>query len=142
MAITIITKNSATPGSVPSGGSLTQGELAVNVADKKLFTKDSGGTVITLSDGSLSLATPLAVVGNATAGSEIRLPEDTDNGSNYVALKSPNTLAANVILTLPDNDGGAGQVLTTDGSGVLSFTTPAAGLTVGKSIALSMIFGF
>jgi hypothetical protein len=41
-----------------------------------------------------SLNTPLAVVGNATAGAEIRLPEDTDNGSNYVALKAPDTLAS------------------------------------------------
>lgn len=48
-----------------------------------------------------SLNTPLAVVGNATAGAEIRLPEDTDNGSNYVALKAPDSLASNVTLTLP-----------------------------------------
>jgi hypothetical protein len=142
MAITIITKNSATPGSVPSGGSLTQGELAVNVADKKLFTKDSGGTVITLSDGSLSLATPLTVVGNNTAGSEIRLPEDTDNGSNYVALKAADSIASNISFTLPAADGTNGQSLVTDGSGNLTFATPTAGITTGKARAMAMIFGF
>ena len=48
-----------------------------------------------------SLATPLAVVGNATAGAEIRLPEDTDNGSNYVAIKAPDNIASNATLTAP-----------------------------------------
>ena len=48
-----------------------------------------------------SLNTPLAVVGNATAGSEIRLPEDTDNGSNYVAIKAPDSIASNATLTAP-----------------------------------------
>ena len=140
MAVTIITKNSSTPGSAPSAGSLSQGELAVNVADKKLFTKDSGGNVVTLSDGNLSLNTPLTVVGNSTAGAEIRLPEDTDNGSNYVALKAPNSLASNLTLTLPSADGSNGQALVTNGSGTLSFGS--AGITTGKSIAMAMIFGF
>lgn len=87
-----------------------------------------------------SLATPLAVVGNATAGAEIRLPEDTDNGSNYVALKAPNTLASNLTFTLPSVDGTSGQALVTDGSGNLSFGS--AGISTGKSIAMAMIFGF
>lgn len=48
-----------------------------------------------------SLATPLTVTGNATAGAEIRLPEDTDNGSNYVAIKAPDNIASNATLTAP-----------------------------------------
>ena len=79
-----------------------------------------------LSFDSLSFSTPLTVIGNATAGSEIRLPEDTDNGSNYVALKSPDTLASNLTLTLPSADGTSGQVLQTNGSGVLSFVSGAS----------------
>ena len=70
-----------------------------------------------------SITTPLTVTGNSTAGAELRLPEDTDNGSNYVALKAPDTLASNLTFTLPSSDGSANQVLTTNGSGVLSFTT-------------------
>ena len=76
-----------------------------------------------------NLASPLAVDGNATAGAEIRLPEDTDNGSNYVALKAPNALAANLTLTLPTADGTSNQFLQTNGAGQLSFasvTTPGA----------------
>lgn len=74
-----------------------------------------------------SLASPLAVTGNSTAGAEIRLPEDTDNGSNYVALKAPDTLASNVTFTLPSTDGTNGQILQTNGSGVFSFTNAATG---------------
>ena len=48
MANTIIIKNSSTASAVPSAGSLTQGELAINVTDKKLFTKDSEGNVVQL----------------------------------------------------------------------------------------------
>lgn len=68
-----------------------------------------------------SFASPLAVVGNSTAGAEIRLPEDTDNGANYVAIKAPNALAANFTLTLPIADGTNGQFLQTNGSGQLAF---------------------
>lgn len=66
---------------------------------------------------------PFQLIGNATAGSEIRLPEDTDNGSNYVALKSPNALASNLTLTLPSVDGTSGQFLSTNGAGGLSFAS-------------------
>lgn len=48
MPTTIVTKNSSTAAAVPSAGSLTQGELAVNVTDKKIYTKDSGGSVVEL----------------------------------------------------------------------------------------------
>ena len=68
-------------------------------------------------------ATPFAVTGDATSGSEIRLPEDTDNGANYIALKAPDTIASNLTLTLPSADGTSGQVLQTNGSGVLSFAS-------------------
>jgi hypothetical protein len=89
-----------------------------------LFLKTDGAG--NLSFDSLSFSTPLAVIGNATAGSEIRLPEDTDNGSNYVALKAPDTIASNLTLTLPSADGTSGQVLQTNGSGVLSFASSSA----------------
>ena len=89
-----------------------------------MFLKTDGAG--NLSFDSLSFSTPLAVIGNATAGSEIRLPEDTDNGSNYVAIKAPDTLASNLTLTLPSADGTSGQVLQTNGSGVLSFASSSA----------------
>ena len=43
---TIITKNSSTAGAVPIAGDLVQGEIAVNVTDKKLYTKNASGSVV------------------------------------------------------------------------------------------------
>jgi hypothetical protein len=51
---------------------------------------------------------------------------DADN-SNYVALHAPTTIASNYTLTLPTTTGTTNQVLTTDGSGNLSFATVSGG---------------
>ena len=52
--------------------------------------------------------------------------------ANKLKFKPVDTLAANVEFTLPAADGTSGQVLKTDGSGVLSFTDAGSGL-VGSS---------
>jgi len=44
----IITKNSSTAGAAPSASDLVQGELAVNVTDKKLYTKDNSNAIVAL----------------------------------------------------------------------------------------------
>lgn len=44
-------------------------------------------------------------------------------------------------LKYPTADGTNGQVLTTNGSGTLTFSTPATGATKGQAIAFAMIFG-
>jgi hypothetical protein len=70
-------------------------------------------------------------VGNsATVGGTIAFNEGTNNGSNTVSLKAPNSVASNLALTLPGSDGSDGHVLTTDGSGNLSFAAPASTLTL------------
>lgn len=85
--------------------------------------------------------TPLAVVGNATAGAELRLPEDTDNGSNYVAIKAPDNLAATYTLTLPSADGASGEVLSTNGSGTLSFASITTIPQNSQSAAYTLVLG-
>lgn len=52
----------------------------------------------------------------------IRLREPNLIGSNYVALSAPATVGTDITFTLPEVDGGNGDVLTTDGSGNLSFS--------------------
>ena len=49
------------------------------------------------------------------------------NNSNSITLDAPNSLAASYTLLLPPNDGTNGQVLTTDGNGVTTWTTNGAG---------------
>ncbi len=81
-------------------------------------------TTDTLTNKTLSSAVATtALTLNATA--ELRLA-DTDS-THYVGFKAPETVTTNRIWTLPAADGAAGQVLTTNGSGVFSFSTPAAG---------------
>ncbi len=55
MATKIVTKNSSTASAVPTASDLVQGELAVNVADKRLFTEDNGGSVVELGTNPSSL---------------------------------------------------------------------------------------
>ncbi|MEK7327566.1 MAG: tail fiber protein, partial [Chloroflexota bacterium] len=52
---------------------------------------------------------------------EFRLLELAANGTNYVGLKAPDAITANVIWKLPNADGTSGQVLKTDGSGALGW---------------------
>jgi len=75
------------------------------------------GTVLTLSD-SASTSTVNLIIDNQK---EIRFRETTANGTNYVALKAPASVASDLTFTLPATDGSANQALVTNGSGVLSF---------------------
>ena len=70
-------------------------------------------------------------VGNALAtGGQIKFNEGTNNGSNYVGLKAPNSISSDITFTLPGSDGTNGQVLQTDGSGNLTFGNVASTLTI------------
>ena len=81
------------------------------------------GTVLTLSD-TVTTSTVNLIIDNQK---EIRFRETTANGTNYVGLKAPASLSADLTYTLPSADGTSGQALITNGSGVLSFTTISSG---------------
>lgn len=75
------------------------------------------------------------LLGNSTQAAELRLLEDTDNGTNYTAFKV-GTQAGDVTYTLPTADGTSGYVLSTNGSGTLSWVVNGAG---GSGITRSII---
>ena len=81
----------------------------------------------------------ITVDGTASTSGTVRLYERTGNGTNSIALSAPAAVTSDVTFTLPSADGTNGQVLQTNGSGALSFT--AGGINIGKSIAMSLIFG-
>jgi hypothetical protein len=91
------------------------------------------GTVLTLTD-SASTSTVNLIIDNQK---EIRFRETTANGTNYVALKAPASLASDLTFVLPSSYGTNGQILTSDGSGGLSFTTPSAGINFQSSVKTS-----
>jgi hypothetical protein len=67
---------------------------------------------------------------------ELRLA-DADS-SAYVGFKAPATITSNRIWTLPAADGTSGQVLSTNGSGVLSWATAGGGgSSVGDNLYLN-----
>jgi hypothetical protein len=69
----------------------------------------------------------LSVKNGSTSAGYIDIYEDSDDGTSKIRLIGP-ALASDVTLTLPVDDGTAGQVLSTDGSGVLSWSA-AVGFT-------------
>lgn len=109
MASTIITKNSSTASSVPLAADLTQGELAVNVTDKRLFTENASGTVVELGTNPSSLS----VVGNATVGGTLGV-----TGATTLAGVSATTLSASSTVTL--SGGTANGVTYLNGSKVVT----------------------
>jgi hypothetical protein len=126
----------------------TTGSALVSTGDTtgELVLKTNGTTTAVTIDtsqnvtieGSLTVDGGSAnISGTSSAGANIKLYEDTDNGTNYVALKAPDTIAADVTWTLPDADGTTGQVLSTNGSGVLSWASggDSSGDVIGPASA-------
>lgn len=106
---TLITKNSSTASSVPLAAQLTKGELAVNVTDKRLFTKDNSGNVVELgtNPSSLAVAGTTTLTGALTANGAVTLaanPTLSAGTANGVAY-----LNGSKVLT-------SGSALTFDGS--------------------------
>ena len=114
-----LTNKSISLGSNTITSTLAQLNTAISDADLASLAGSE-----TLSNKTLaSAAATTALTLNATA--ELRLA-DTDS-SHYVGFKAPGTVTTNKIWTLPAADGSAGQTLSTDGSGALSWSTPAQG---------------
>src|SRR5210317_931005 len=67
---------------------------------------------------------------NASTGGTLKLNEGTNNGTNFIGLKAPNSVTTSTTFTLPDGDGSNGQFLKTDGSGNLSFGTVSSTITL------------
>lgn len=69
-------------------------------------TFDGTAKTARLASGSISTTnSALAVTGSAASGAYLQLPEDTDNGISEAKIKAPDSLAADVTLTLPSATG-------------------------------------
>ena len=93
---TIITKNSSTASAVPTTSDLVQGELAVNVADKRIFTENNSSQIIELGTNPSSLTTPtVTVTGTLTANGTFNSSNAVVTGGsvNGVVIGASNPLA-------------------------------------------------
>ena len=145
---TVIQIKRSTGVSAPTTSDLAQGELAYSMdasnsgsgAILYVESQNSGGAAVIQKLGGkyytdiLDGATPTPAdfkVGNGSStGGSVKLYEDTDNGTNFIAIKAPNAVTSDTTLTLPDGDGTSGQFLKTDGSGQLSFGTVVSSLSL------------
>ena len=87
--------------------------------DIKLQQYD-GRTLLDINDGGY-----VGIANGATGPGQLRLYEDTDNGTNYTAFQV-GTQSGDLTYTLPTADGSSGHALKTDGSGTLSWGAVAA----------------
>ena len=107
----------------------------LNIKDSKLVTANSvvngnitndAVTVDKLNLISTSSVPSLEAKGDGSS-QDGYIQLNCSQNSHGIKLKSPaHSAGASYTLTFPVNDGDANQVLTTNGSGVLSFTTPAS----------------
>ena len=86
----IVTYNTATATTVPSAANLAQGELAVNVTDKKLYTKDSGGNVVLLASNGGDVTGP-------ASSTNLAIPTFSGTGGKTLLNNSGVTISAGVI---------------------------------------------
>jgi hypothetical protein len=76
------------------------------------------------------------VTGDVTLNAQSDLRFADSDSSNWVAFQGPATVASNVTWTLPSADGTSGQVLSTNGSGTLSWSTSGGtSITQGNTTA-------
>ena len=111
MTTVIKPKRSETTSQIPGSGVLAVGELAMNVADGKFFTKTSGGTVKEMG-GAGSVTLQNVMTNGATTITDILL----DLGANLI-FEGNLANAYETTLTI------AGELASTSNIGVASFNS-------------------
>lgn len=89
------------------------------------------GTDLTLT------ATNIKMVGDVQLNARGDLRFADADSSNWVAFQAPGTIASNVTWTLPATDGASGEVLSTNGSGVLAWAAAGGGTTLGNRASVA-----
>jgi len=133
----------AATGDVNNNGNAFGGLMTLGTNDNFGLNLETNGTTAVTIDSTqgVSMAAGLGVTGGINAGGSISLLTQSElrledaSGGEYMALRAPTTVTANTVLTLPNGDGGANQVLATDGSGQLIWATDA------NTDAIDTVFG-
>lgn len=113
-----------TAGTASGGGTPGGSDTQVQFNDGGSFGGDSGMVFNKTTDA-------LTILGIIKSGTSFVL-EDPGAGTNTITIQAPTGLGANYTLTLPTDDGNSNQVLTTNGSGVLSWVSPA--ISIGQTV--------
>jgi hypothetical protein len=108
------------------------------IATYSAATTLNGEALLTF-DGTALSHGPHGTSGGNTG--EDRFLELAAAGTNYVGFKAPDAIAANIVWTLPNADGSDGQVMKTDGSKALTWTTISSGAESGTWAVYSINAG-
>jgi hypothetical protein len=127
----VVTGATTFSGNVVVSGSTTATTVSAAVVQSDTISEKTSAAGVTV-DGVLLkdttvTANTIKASGTASSQGEVQLFEDTDNGTNYVAIKAAASIASNVTFVLPNADGTSGQALVTNGSGSLSFSSAGGG---------------
>ena len=126
MATVIKPKRSETTSQIPGSGVLEAGELAMNVADGKFYTKTSGGVVKEMG-GAGSVTLQNVMTNGATTTTDLLL----DQGANLIFEGNlANSYETTLTAVEPTADN---TVSLPNSSGVLA--------TEGNALAFSIVFG-
>ena len=125
MATKIILKKSTTGGSAPLSGNIDVGELAINLADRKIYAKDGGGSIITLNGAYVDTVAPSnAVEGDLWYDTSNNLLK-AHNGSGFVSA-GYQTLSALEDTTITSV--ASGEILKWNGTAWVNNTLSEAGI--------------
>ena len=106
------------------------------------LTWDNSGTPTDVTIATLPTAANPTFTGAISLNAQGDFRYYDSDSSNYVGFQAPGTVSSNVLWTLPGADGSAGQQLSTDGSGTLSWSdatnVQAASLT-GTTMASNVV---
>lgn len=81
MTSVIKPKRSATPGNVPTTTNLVEGEIAINLPDKKLYVRDTANNILTLAE---PVVPAVEAAGDLTLTGGITLAGDLDYAANQL----------------------------------------------------------
>jgi hypothetical protein len=126
----------------PTSGTLTNATgLPLSTGVTGTLPVLNGGTGVTTSTGTgnVVLSASPTLTGDVTLNAQGDLRFADADSSNWLAFQAPTTVASNVTWTLPAADGTSAQVLSTNGSGTLSWATASSSqwTTSGSNIYYS-----
>jgi hypothetical protein len=133
--------------SLATAGTVT--ETGTQTLTNKTLTSPKIGTSILDTNGAelfkltaTSSAVNEITYNNAATGNKPTFTASGDDSNIGISIQPKGTGTITIdALTFPAADGSSGQILQTDGSGTLSFTTPSSGISMGKAIAAAIVFG-
>lgn len=94
--------HSTTASAAPTSGNLVNGELALNITDKKLYAKDNGGNVFVLANAQYGapVGTRVVVIADATS---VTIDADTTDIATQANTQAAGTLTINAPTGTPAN---------------------------------------